>query len=90
MRAGPNAKPDRFARGVIAGWLSVTALAVAVRIAQWARTTDVARSLSAWLNSPIGVTWGELILDVAVVAVLIAMIMVVVVTVPAYMGGARR
>jgi len=90
MRADPDAEPDRFARGVIAGWLSVTAVGVVVRIAKWARTTDISRSLFAWLHSPIGLTWGDLILDVAVLAVLIAMIMVLVVTVPAYMGGARR
>ena len=89
MRAGPNAEPDRFARGVIAGWLSVTALAVIVRVAEWIRTTAVTRSLSAWLDSPIGLTWGDLLLNVAVLGVLIAMIMVLVVIGPAYLSGGR-
>ena len=89
MRAGPNAEPDRFARGVIAGWLSVTAVGVVVRIAKWARTRDISRSLSAWLDSPIGLTWGDLLLNVAVLGVLIAMIIVVTVIGPAYLSGGR-
>jgi len=89
MRAGPNAEPDRFARGVIAGWISVAAVGVVVRIAKWARTTDLSRSLFAWLNSPIGLTWGELVNGVGVVA-LIAMIVIMLAIAPAHFRGVGR
>ena len=89
MRADPDGGPDRFARGVIAGWLSVTALAVIVRVAEWIRTTAVTRSLSAWLDSPIGVTWGELVNGVGVVALIATIVIILAIAPPSLRGGGR-
>ena len=87
MRAGPNAEPDRFARGVIAGWLSVIALAVVVRVAEWIRTTAVAQSLSAWLKSPLAVTRGEVLYGVGMVLLIAAMVFLVQVAMTHFRGG---